>query len=90
MLLFVKYVFDRFKSSNNWNIEVPEGGSFDDIVVLKYKKNIGEDINVIIGKLAEANDLKGIIDIADFNSEELDTDKEVIKLIKRKQKYYSN
>ena len=77
-LLFVKYVSDRFKSSDNWDIEVPEGGSFDDMVVLKYKKNIGEGINVIIGKLAEANDLKGIIDIADFNSEELGTDKEAV------------
>ena len=74
-LLFVKYVSDRFKSSDNWDIEVPEGGSFDDIAALKYKKNIGEGINIIIGKLAEANDLKGIIDIADFNSEELGTDK---------------
>ena len=60
------------------DIEVPEGGSFDDIVALKYKKNIGEGINIIIGKLAEANDLKGIIDIADFNSEELGTDKEAV------------
>lgn len=77
-LLFVKYVSDRFKSSDNWDIEVPEGGSFDDIAALKYKKNIGEGINIIIGKLAEANDLKGIIDIADFNSEELGTDKEAV------------
>ena len=77
-LLFVKYVSDRFKSSDNWDIEVPEGGSFDDISALKYKKNIGEGINIIIGKLAEANDLKGIIDIADFNSEELGTDKEAV------------
>ena len=37
-LLFVKYVTDRFKSSDNWDIEVPEGGCFDDIVSLKYKK----------------------------------------------------
>lgn len=37
-LLFVKYVSDRFKSSDNWDIEVPDGGSFDDIVALKYKK----------------------------------------------------
>lgn len=77
-LLFVKYVSDRFKSSDNWDIEVPEGGSFDDIVALKYRKNIGEGINVVVGKLAEANDLKGIIDIADFNSEELGTDKEAV------------
>ena len=49
-LLFVKYVSDRYKSSDNWDIEVPEGGSFDDIVALKYKKNIGEGINIVISK----------------------------------------
>lgn len=77
-LLFVKYVSDRFNSSDNWEIEVPDGGSFSDIVALKYKKNIGEGMNVVVSKLAEANDLKGIIDIADFNSEELGTDKEAV------------
>ena len=77
-LLFVKYVSDRYNSSDNWDIEVPEGGSFDDIVALKYKKNIGEGINIVIGKLAEENELKGIIDIADFNSEELGSDKEAV------------
>ena len=74
-LLFIKYVSDRFKSSDNWDIEIPEGGSFDDIVKLKYAKNIGEGINIVISKLAEVNDLKGVVDIADFNSEELGTDK---------------
>ncbi|MDL2207845.1 type I restriction-modification system subunit M [Desulfovibrio sp. OttesenSCG-928-M16] len=77
-LLFVKYVSDRFKSSDNWDIEVPQGGSFDDIIALKYKKHIGEGINVVISKLAEVNELKGVIDIADFNSEELGTDKEAV------------
>lgn len=77
-LLFVKYVSDRFKSNDSWDIEVPQGGSFDDIIKLKGTKNIGEGINVIIGVLADANELKGIIDIADFNSEELGTDKEAV------------
>ena len=77
-LLFLKYVSDRFKSNVSWDIEVPDGGSFDDIVKLKGTKNIGEGINIVISTLAEANELKGIIDIADFNSEELGTDKEAI------------
>lgn len=77
-LLFVKYVSDRFKSSDNWDIEVPQGGSFDDIIAFKYKKNIGEGINVVISKLAAINELKGVIDIADFNSDELGTDKEAV------------
>lgn len=76
-LLFVKYVSDRYKSKD-WDIEVPTGGSFDDIIKLKGAKNIGEGINVVIGALAEANELKGVIDIADFNSEELGTDKEAV------------
>lgn len=37
-MLFVKYVSDRYKSSDNWDIEVPEDGSFDKIAELKYKK----------------------------------------------------
>lgn len=77
-LLFMKYVSDRFKSSDNWDIEIPKGGSFDDIVKLKYQKNIGEGINKAISKLAEVNELKGVIDITDFNSEELGTDKEAV------------
>lgn len=77
-LLFVKYVSDRYKSNDVWDIEVPKGGSFDDIIKLKGTKNIGEDINVVIGELARVNQLKGIIDIADFNSEELGTDKEAV------------
>ncbi len=77
-LLFVKYVSDRFKSSDNWDIEVPKGGSFDDIIALKYKKNVGEGINVVISRLAELNELKGVIDLADFNSDELGADKEAV------------
>ncbi|WP_410967652.1 type I restriction-modification system subunit M N-terminal domain-containing protein, partial [Salmonella sp. SAL4441] len=51
-------------------IEVPEGASFDDMVALKGNKEIGEKINKTIRLLAEANDLKGVIDIADFNDED--------------------
>lgn len=64
-LLFMKYVSDKKESL----IEVPEGGSFKDMVALKGDKEIGEKINKIIGRLAEANDLKGVIDQADFNDE---------------------
>lgn len=36
----------------------------------KGHKDIGDKINTIIGKLATANDLKGVIDVADFNEDE--------------------
>lgn len=69
-LLFVKYVSDKSAADPNFLIEVPEGGSFDDMVDLKGDKEIGEKIDKIIGKLAEANDLRGTIDVAYFNDEE--------------------
>jgi hypothetical protein len=40
------------------------------MVKLKGNKEIGEKIDKIIGKLAEANDLKGVIDVAEFNDED--------------------
>jgi type I restriction enzyme M protein len=69
-LLFVKYVSDKAKSDPNSLIEVPTGGSFDDLVAFKGDKEIGDKINKAIGKLAEANDLQKVIDLADFNDEE--------------------
>lgn len=69
-LLFVKYVSDKAAADANALIEVPKGGSFTDMVALKGKKEIGDGMNKIIGKLAEANDLKGVIDVADFNDED--------------------
>ncbi len=59
-------------------IEVPKGGSFADMVALKGKPEIGDGINKIIAKLAEPNDLKGVIDVADFNdSDKLGKGKEM-------------
>ena len=64
-LLFMKYVSDKPDTL----LDVPAGGSFTDMVQLKGDKEIGDKINKIIGRLAEANDLKGVIDQADFNDE---------------------
>ncbi|HPA07335.1 MAG TPA: class I SAM-dependent DNA methyltransferase [Methanoregulaceae archaeon] len=69
-LLFMKYVSDKYAGKKNPLIEIPVGGSFADMVRLKGDKEIGEKINTIIGKLAEANHLKGVIDQADFNDED--------------------
>src|SRR6266568_7018229 len=68
-LLFMKYVSDKYASKPDALIEVPKGGGFADMVKLKGDKEIGDRINKIIGRLAEANDLKGVIDQADFNDE---------------------
>lgn len=69
-LLFVKYVSDKAKTDKNSLIDVPSGGSFDDMITLKGDKEIGDKINKVIAKLAEANDLQKVIDQADFNDEE--------------------
>ena len=68
-LLFMKYVSDKHAGVPDAMIEVPDGGGFADMARLKGDKEIGDKINKIIGKLAEANDLKGVIDQADFNDE---------------------
>ena len=70
-LLFVKYVTDKFKGEKYADITVPEGGSFDDLVKLKGSKNIGEEMDKVIAKLAEAgnNNLVGVITNARFNDE---------------------
>jgi type I restriction enzyme M protein len=67
VLLFVKYVSDKYSGQSDALIEVPAGGSFKDMLALKGDKEIGDKLNKIIARLAEANDLKGVIDVADFN-----------------------
>lgn len=69
-LLFMKYVSDKYGGKPYAPIRVPEGGSFADMVELKGKKEIGEKINVIIARMAQANGLQNIIDLADFNNDE--------------------
>ena len=70
VLLFVKYVSDKYAGSSDGLIEVPAGAGFADMALLKGDKEIGDKINKIIAKLAEANDLRGVIDVADFNDED--------------------
>mgnify|MGYP000991504123 FL=1 len=79
VLLFVKYVSDKYAGDPNALIDVPDGGSFADMVALKGDKEIGDKINKIIGRLAEANELKGVIDVADFNdADKLGKGKEMV------------
>jgi len=66
-LLFVKYVSDKAKADPYALIEVPEDGSFDYLITLKGKPDVGEKVNVAIRKLAEENGLQGVINNADFD-----------------------
>lgn len=70
VLLFVRYVSDKYAGKPDSLVEIPEGGSFADLVELKGKSHIGDGINKVLTKLAEANGLQGVIDAVDFNDEE--------------------
>jgi len=80
VILFIKYVSDKAKADPKSLIYVPEGSSFDDMLLLKGQADIGDKINKqIVGRIAEENDLKGIIDVADFNdSDKLGKGKEMV------------
>jgi type I restriction enzyme M protein len=65
VLLFIKYVSDKYAGVPFAPITIPEGASFKDMVALKGKSDIGDLINKkIIGPLANANKLS---DMPDFN-----------------------
>src|SRR5262249_53207834 len=65
VLLFVKYVSDRYADEHYAPIIIPKGASFADMVALKGQPDIGDQINKkILGPLAQANHLS---DMPDFN-----------------------
>ncbi|MEO9215853.1 MAG: type I restriction-modification system subunit M [Rhodanobacter sp.] len=72
VLLFVKYVSDKYAGNRDALLVVPPDGSFTAMIALKNDKEIGDKINKLIGRLADANpDLLGSIkNAADFNSDE--------------------
>jgi len=68
VLLFVKYVSDKYSGQPDTLIKVPKGGGFQDMIDLKGNPEIGQELNKVIDKLTEKNpQLKGVIDIPDFN-----------------------
>lgn len=65
VMLFIKYVSDKYADTPYAEITVPTGASFRDMVALKGKTDIGDQINKkIIAPLAAANKLS---DMPDFN-----------------------
>ncbi|MBA4016477.1 MAG: type I restriction-modification system subunit M [Pirellula sp.] len=65
VLLFIKYISDKYAGQPYAPITIPKGATFADMVALKGKPDIGDKINKkIIGPLAGANKLS---DMPDFN-----------------------
>src|SRR5260221_8284043 len=78
VLLFVKYVSDKFANQTYAPITIPPGASFADMVALKGKSDIGDQINKkILGPLAQANKLSDMPDFADPNK--LGSGKEMVE-----------
>ena len=70
ILLFVKYVSDKYGNDPDGLISIPEGGGFKAMQALKGQKEIGEKMDMIITALAEQNDLNNVIDVISFQDEE--------------------
>jgi len=77
VLLFIKYVSDKYAGQPFAPITIPAGASFKDMVALKGKPDVGDQINKrIIGPLANANRLS---DMPDFNdASKLGSGKELV------------
>lgn len=77
VLLFIKYISDKYAGQKYAPITIPKGASFADMVALKGKSDIGDQINKkIIGPLAKENKLS---DMPDFNdATKLGTGKEKV------------
>ncbi|MDD4524020.1 MAG: type I restriction-modification system subunit M [Methanosarcina sp.] len=68
VLLFIKYVSDKYTGVPFAPITIPEGASFKDMVALKGKPDIGDQINKkIIAPLVDANRQLSNSDMPDFN-----------------------
>lgn len=68
VLLFIKYISDKYAGVPFAPIIIPDGAGFKDMVALKGKSDIGDLINKrIIAPLANANAQLSLSDFPDFN-----------------------
>ena len=79
VLLFFKYVSDRYKGQRFAEFTVNEGASFDDLIAAKGKPDVGERVDVILQKFLEDNKLVGALPDVSFNNpDELGSGKELV------------
>ena len=79
VLLFHKYVSDRYKGQPYAMFTVKPGTSFDDLIAAKGKPEVGERVDKIIQKFLEDNHLQGALpDVSFNNADELGSGKELV------------
>ena len=81
VLLFFKYVSDRYKDKGHpfAVITISKGASFEDLIAAKGKSDVGERVDKIIQKFLEDNRLQGSLPDVSFNNpDELGTGKELV------------
>lgn len=79
VLLFFKYVSDRYKGHPFAEFTVSTGASFDDLIAAKGKSDVGEKVDIIIQKFLEDNELQGSLPDVSFNNpDELGSGKELV------------
>ena len=79
LLLFFKYVSDRYKGQPFAEFTVSNGASFEDLIAAKGKSDVGERVDKIIQKFLEDNKLLGSLPDVSFNNpEELGSGKELV------------
>jgi type I restriction enzyme M protein len=69
-MLFIKYISDKYGKSDDFTppVTIPKGASFEDMIALKGKSDIGEKINTqIIQPLIDTNTRLARSDFPDFN-----------------------
>ena len=79
VLLFFKYVSDRYKGQPFAEFTVSQGASFEDLIAAKGKSDVGERVDKIIQKFLEDNRLQGSLPDVSFNNpDELGSGKELV------------
>ena len=79
VLLFFKYVSDRYKGQPFAEFTISKGASFEDLIAAKGKSDVGERVDKIIQKFLEDNRLQGSLPDVSFNNpEELGSGKELV------------
>ena len=84
-LLFIKYVSDKYAGDPDALISIPEGASFDDLVKMKGKDEIGDYINKkILEPIDKENGFDMLSKMADFNDEDkLGKGKELVEKLSK-------